>query len=117
MQIRIAGLALLLAAPGCLRTFRPQEQARRDTCATRLPIYREPPDRPYRVVKIVRAKDENDLAWRACAERADAVIALGRSEDYETRATIGSTGNIAAGRTRTERSDLFEGEAIVFTPY
>ncbi len=105
--MKVVALAVLALCAGC-RIFRAEEWERRDRCAATLPVLRQEPERPYRVIKIVEGKNDNDLAWKACAERAHAVISA-RSESYETKVKAGF--GVSA---KTERSRLLEGEAIVF---
>lgn len=108
MKPALAAILLLL---GC-RAVRYGEWKRRDACARQLKIYRDDPPYEYRVIKIVRAKNEDDLAWQACAEGAEALIALGRSDDYEGRSGAFGGQGFAVGRSKVRRSDDLEGAAI-----
>jgi hypothetical protein len=52
-----------------------QEQADFDRCLASMPVLRGEPSRPYHVLRTMEGQRESDLAWRACIEKADAVIA------------------------------------------
>jgi hypothetical protein len=99
--MRLIVAAALVSLAGC-RIFMAEEWSRRDRCAASMQIYREAPREQYRVIKVLEAKDENDLAWKACAEKADAVIA---------ESSAGIEVNINIGRPRRERA-VVRGVAI-----
>ena len=81
----VRGAALLALAvvlsPGC-RVFRAEEWERRDQCARSLPVLRAEPKRPYRVLGVVDADTEEDLAWQACREGGDAILTAGVTSKF-----------------------------------
>jgi hypothetical protein len=97
--------ALLCALTGC-RLMVPGEWERRDKCAAQLRLYRVEPTEEYRVIKVVEAHDEDDLAWKACGDGAEAVIMDGaRGSEI--------TVNVEIGRQERDRGVL-RGRAIRF---
>lgn len=113
----VACLALLLAFGGPLscRIFLADEWDRRDRCAEHLPIYRAEPGKPYRIVEMLEDSSDLDMAWRACAVGAQALLAYGRSGDTATGFGANAFGNTVTGSVKTSRSKKLEGAAIVFT--
>lgn len=113
--------ALAMTGSGC-RIFRSDEWSRRDRCAARLPVLREEPARPYRIVKIVEGESETDLAWQACAEGAQAVLALGLTTETTVRhggavnVLPGGTTAVYGGRSRIEETTRLRGYAITYVP-
>jgi hypothetical protein len=105
---------IVAATPGC-RIFRAEEWNRRDVCAETLPLLREVPERPYRVIKVVRADNDDGLAWEACAEQADAVISLGLSSGTKTAMGAVPVGRGAVAFGKTSPDDHIVGYAIRFT--
>lgn len=112
-----AATTAVLLASGC-RVFRAEEWRRRDLCAHRLPVLREEPARPYRVIKILQAKSDDDLAWQACAARADAVVSEIASETT-TKVRGGTTAVgrsvIGGGKATSKNHTFLRGYAIRYT--
>lgn len=114
----IATLMLALAlVSGCSVLFperaaaRRREERRLEHCKRTLPILRAEPSEPYRVIRIVEAYSEEDLAWYACVEKADAVIST-FTEDYVTTTRMAGNANFIGGRSRTSSEAKFVGRAI-----
>ena len=117
--LRLGVLAAVLVASGAgCRTFRSEEWARRDRCARSMPLLREEPSRPYRVVKVVSEDGDDDLIKEACEDpNVDAVIAMGFTSDVVTKGVavpLGRTG-IFAGRRRSSEETLVRGILIRYT--
>ena len=106
-------LVALLLLCACDREARQAENQRLDRCKMTLPILREEPAEPYRVIQIVEAYSETDLAWYACVEHADAVIST-FTQDEVTTTTVGGGSHLIAGRSRTRSEAKFIGRAIKF---
>jgi hypothetical protein len=106
--------AIVVFAPGC-RIFRGDEWRRRDACVETLPLLREVPERPHRIIKVVRADSEDQLAWEACAERADAVVSLGLSTGTKTGGGAIPVGRGSVAFSKTSPDDHIVGYAIRFT--
>jgi hypothetical protein len=103
---------VLASSLGC-RVLRNGEWARRDKCAATIPFLRAEPDRPYRVVKVLEEESDDKLAWEACAEHADALLALGLSGGTTTRG-VGVGGKVAIFKGSTSPSNKVSGLAIRF---
>jgi hypothetical protein len=73
-----------------------QEQAHFDRCLASMPVLRGEPARPYHVLRAIEGQRESDLAWRACIEKADAVIADSPEGDA-------SPARVADGRSPTAK--------------
>jgi hypothetical protein len=105
----------LLSICACDREARQAENQRLDRCKMTLPILRGEPAEPYRVVQIVEAYSETDLAWYACVEHADAVIST-FTQDEVTTTTAGGGPHVIISRSRTRTEAKFIGRAIKFEP-
>ena len=85
-----------------------------------MPLLREEPSRPYRVVKVVSKDGDDNLIKEACEDpKVDAVISLGFTSEVSTRGVavavpLGSTG-IVAGRSRSSEETLVRGILIRYT--
>jgi hypothetical protein len=81
----LLALLALFASCALIDPARRQRADQLETCKMVLPVLRAEPAWPYRVVQLVSAYNETDLAWYACAENADAVIS---TYDGERRTPI-----------------------------
>jgi hypothetical protein len=94
---------------------RQREQDRIERCAKNLPILREEPTTAYRVVRVIEdVGDENELAWYACVEHADAVISS-FSETVESKTTFAGGPYVMHGRTKTKTRTTISGRAIKYS--
>ena len=108
-------LVLLAGCLGC-RILRSEEYERRDRCAQSMPLLREEPSRPYRVVKVVSKDGEDDLIKEACEDiNVDAVISMGFTSDVVTKGIAVGRAGIAAGRSRSSEETLVRGILIRYT--
>lgn len=87
--MRTLMIALVVAAvlPSC-RLFMPEKYEARDRCAAAIPILREYPSGPYRIVggKTVGITHEQALRYEACAVGAEAVVvSAGQDETVSKR--------------------------------
>lgn len=117
---KIAWLVLAVSLLSGCATFFPERTARRaaerdriEHCKLTLPILRSEPMDPYRVVQLVEAYSETDLAWYACVEHADAVIST-FAEDKSTSVTVGGGPYLVAGKSKTTSEAKFLGRAIKY---
>jgi hypothetical protein len=114
----IVAVVCTASLSGC-RVFRADEWARRDRCAKTLPLLREEPARPYRVIRIVESDNEDDLVWQACAEHAEGLIELAPRTELTTHGrAIGTAAGgvaVAAGSSTTRQGLFFRGFAIRYT--
>lgn len=106
----LAMVGLVAFSPAC-RVIRHGEWSRRDICAQTLPLLRTEPTRPYRVVKVLEADNDDEMVWEACAEHADAVVALGLSGGTTTQG-VAVGGKIGFFSGKTSPSDKVSGVAI-----
>ncbi len=65
-----------LALSGC-RVLTPWRWDELEKCDRAMKIFREEPTRPYRVIKMIVAEDEEAIVSEACDAGVDAVIANG----------------------------------------
>jgi hypothetical protein len=111
-------LPTLMLAAGCQTVFpewsnaRPRpvetpqaEQAQFDSCLKNIPVLKVETSRPYHVLRSMEGERESDLAWRACIEKADAVI--------EDSPAAGATPMPAGDRTSAATKKLV-GRAIKY---
>lgn len=112
--MRCFAVLLVLCSLVSCRVFRAAEWSRRDRCAERLPVLRTEPARPYRVLKIIKAGDDDRLAWLACAEGGDAVIST-MSESAHTESSARAGFLRVSSSSTTERVAFMEGVVIRYT--
>jgi hypothetical protein len=108
-----AAVSVLVLFCSCDREARQAENQRLDRCKLTLPILRSEPEQPYRVIQLVEAYSETDLAWYACVEHADAVIST-FTQDEVTKTTVGGGPYLVTGRSRTTAEAKFIGRAIKY---
>ena len=103
---------LMLCFSGCA-ILDPEWAAERKRCVQALPILREEPDVPYRVIRVIEGSDEDEVSWYACEAKADAVI-MTFTQNEETTTTVGGGPHFATGHTKTKHTTSFVGRAIKY---
>lgn len=111
-------LVLFLSCMGGCRIFMSEKYDRLERCAKSLPIYRDgnPPEREYRIIEVVQAKGDYDLAYQACDLGANALMDVGYISEFKTKAMVG-VGRISVGSSKTKERILLRGTAVIFTDY